>query len=245
MSIIGALPVTLTNGTTADANQVMTDFNFIVSQVNTNGASLASPAFTGTITGVNLTLSGAIIGNSTLTLSGGINAATLTLSGAASVGSVFTVGSYQLAPNTPAFLASNTSAGDVSVSLGSVIAFGSTAGSGFNVGGSYNTSTSTFTAPVTGYYQVETGLTFRNSGGATGYMEIGLFVNGTQTGNGSFGFLAIGCTPNSAGGTVTSNMVCTIRLSAADTLTIQPTTNTTTSVRYSTASAYFGARLVG
>lgn len=38
-NIIGTLPVTLQNGTTADATQVMADFNFIVSQVNANGLS--------------------------------------------------------------------------------------------------------------------------------------------------------------------------------------------------------------
>ena len=39
MAIIGALPSILTNGTTADATQVMGDFNFIVSQVNANAAT--------------------------------------------------------------------------------------------------------------------------------------------------------------------------------------------------------------
>lgn len=42
--IIGTLPVTLTNGTTADATQVMADFNWIVNQVNANAADLASVA---------------------------------------------------------------------------------------------------------------------------------------------------------------------------------------------------------
>src|ERR1700744_268562 len=36
--IIPTLPVTLTNGTLADANQGMSDFNTIVTGVNTNGA---------------------------------------------------------------------------------------------------------------------------------------------------------------------------------------------------------------
>ena len=36
--IIPTLPVTLTNGTLADANQVMSNFNTIVTGVNTNGA---------------------------------------------------------------------------------------------------------------------------------------------------------------------------------------------------------------
>lgn len=38
MSIIGSLPYTLTNGQTADATQVMADFNTIISNVNTNAA---------------------------------------------------------------------------------------------------------------------------------------------------------------------------------------------------------------
>lgn len=42
--IIGALPITLTNGTTADATQVMADLNWIVNQVNANAADSASVA---------------------------------------------------------------------------------------------------------------------------------------------------------------------------------------------------------
>lgn len=45
MPIIGTLPATLTNGTLADATQVMADFNFIVSQVNANAAA-GGTAFT-------------------------------------------------------------------------------------------------------------------------------------------------------------------------------------------------------
>lgn len=244
MSIIGALPVTLTNGTTADANQVMTNFNFIVSQINTNAASLASPAFTGTITGVNLTLSGAIIGNSTLTLSGGINAATLTLSGAASVGSVFTVGSYQLAPNTPAFLASNASSGIVTVAHGSTVPFTSTAGSGYNVGSNYSTSTSKFTVPVAGFYQVDVGIYFDDSGGHTNFMGVGLFVNGTQTGNGVHVFPIIACTPSSStDGAAALAMSTTIFLNVSDVLEVQPYSSS--GITYDSGLSYFGARLVG
>lgn len=42
--IVGALPVTLTNGTTADASQVMADLNWLVNQVNSNAAPLATTA---------------------------------------------------------------------------------------------------------------------------------------------------------------------------------------------------------
>lgn len=51
MTIIASIPNILTNGTTADATQVMADFNSIISQVNANGAALAGGnAFTGTQT---------------------------------------------------------------------------------------------------------------------------------------------------------------------------------------------------
>lgn len=42
MAIIGTLPITLTNGSTADATQVMSDFNFIVNQVNANATALGT-----------------------------------------------------------------------------------------------------------------------------------------------------------------------------------------------------------
>lgn len=44
--IVGALPVTLQNGTTADATQVMSDLNWIVNQVNANAAPLVGTALT-------------------------------------------------------------------------------------------------------------------------------------------------------------------------------------------------------
>jgi len=48
MPIVGTMPVALANGTLADATQVMTDFNYIASQVNANGAGLTGGnAFTG------------------------------------------------------------------------------------------------------------------------------------------------------------------------------------------------------
>lgn len=44
--IVGALPVTLVNGTTADATQVMADLNWLVNQVNANAAPLVGTALT-------------------------------------------------------------------------------------------------------------------------------------------------------------------------------------------------------
>ncbi|MFT4068928.1 hypothetical protein [Paraburkholderia sp.] len=49
MSIIGALPVTLTNGTTADASQVMADLNFIVNAVNAGAQPAGNYSTAGTL----------------------------------------------------------------------------------------------------------------------------------------------------------------------------------------------------
>ncbi|MBY4771767.1 tail fiber domain-containing protein [Burkholderia ambifaria] len=59
MSIIGNFPNTLSNGTTADATQVMADLNYIATQVNANAQPLlsTSPSFSGlTVSGVSMTL---------------------------------------------------------------------------------------------------------------------------------------------------------------------------------------------
>lgn len=53
MAIVGTLPNILTNGTTADASQVMADFNFIVNQVNSNAVPLGTPQ-TGQFLGVQV-----------------------------------------------------------------------------------------------------------------------------------------------------------------------------------------------
>jgi hypothetical protein len=52
-TIIGTLPNILTNGTVADASQVMADFNFIVNQVNANAVA-ASASIPGTLLDVQL-----------------------------------------------------------------------------------------------------------------------------------------------------------------------------------------------
>ncbi|PRX32260.1 hypothetical protein B0G75_104281 [Paraburkholderia sp. BL18I3N2] len=49
MSIIGALPVTLANGNTADASQVMTNLNFIINAVNANAQPAGSYVAPGTL----------------------------------------------------------------------------------------------------------------------------------------------------------------------------------------------------
>ena len=61
MSIIGALPYTLTNGTTADANAVQANFTYIVSQVNANvQAAIAAAVLAAVPVGIVAKWSGSI-----------------------------------------------------------------------------------------------------------------------------------------------------------------------------------------
>lgn len=57
MSIISALPFTLTNGTTADATQVMANFNQIVNNVNANGAHSGANADITSLSAISTPLS--------------------------------------------------------------------------------------------------------------------------------------------------------------------------------------------
>ena len=88
MAIIGSLPVSLQNGTLADATQVMSDFNFIVTAVNANAAALSGGnTFTGnqSITGT-VTASGVITGASFVPTSTTVPANGMYLVGANDVG---------------------------------------------------------------------------------------------------------------------------------------------------------------
>lgn len=57
MTIVGALPFTLQNGTTADATQVMADFNSIKTDVNTNGAASGANSDITSLAGLTTPLS--------------------------------------------------------------------------------------------------------------------------------------------------------------------------------------------
>jgi len=77
-TIVNPLPNTLTNGTTADANQVMVNFNQIVNNVNSNAVALtAANSIVGnqSITGT-LTVSGTITGNLTGNVTGNVTGTT-------------------------------------------------------------------------------------------------------------------------------------------------------------------------
>lgn len=74
MTIIGALPVTLQNGTTADATDVMSDLNKIRSDTNSNAAANGANSDITSLTGLTTPLSGAQGGTAPLA-SGTVSAA--------------------------------------------------------------------------------------------------------------------------------------------------------------------------
>src|ERR1700743_3684714 len=71
VTIISALPVTLTNGTTADASQVMQDLNQIVNNVNANAVAVGSTLTVGNLayadTANSIRTSGIVVSGSTIT----------------------------------------------------------------------------------------------------------------------------------------------------------------------------------
>jgi hypothetical protein len=67
-----AFPYTLTDGTTADASQVMADFNNLLNCLNLDVAPLASPTFTGTATIPTLNVTGASTLTGAVSAPGGV-----------------------------------------------------------------------------------------------------------------------------------------------------------------------------
>jgi hypothetical protein len=65
-------PFTLTNGTLADANQVMANFNAILNCVNTSLAPINNPTFTGTVTATTISV-GTLTVNTSLIVPGSIS----------------------------------------------------------------------------------------------------------------------------------------------------------------------------
>ena len=68
--VLGSYPYTLTNGSLADANQVMSNFNYITTQVNANTCTLAGCTFTGPVYGTALSLSSTLGVSGAATVSG-------------------------------------------------------------------------------------------------------------------------------------------------------------------------------
>lgn len=129
--VVGSLPFNLQNGTTADASQVMANFNTIVSNTNANAATIASLAAVSTVANAALpkaggTMTGAItMGSNAITglpaPSGANDAATKTyvdaaiasaISGVAAV-PTGTVGAFNLGSCPTGWVAADGSGGTV------------------------------------------------------------------------------------------------------------------------------------
>lgn len=75
--IVGPLPVTLVNGTVPDANQVMADFNWIVSQVNANASQGAGAITVNRLYNADMSLAQRIGVGGSLAIAGGTKAYTV------------------------------------------------------------------------------------------------------------------------------------------------------------------------
>lgn len=85
--IVGSFPYTFTNGTTADANQVMANYNYLKTSVNNGALPLTGGALTGGLSGTTLALSSLETVGGTLTVTGATTLnSTLGVTGASTLG---------------------------------------------------------------------------------------------------------------------------------------------------------------
>lgn len=109
--VVGSYPYTLTNGSLADANQVMSNFNYLTTQINANTCTLSGCTFTGPVLGTTLNLS------STLGVTGALSGTTAAFSGAIT-GASYTGGAISGTTGTFSGAVSAASYGAVSATTG-------------------------------------------------------------------------------------------------------------------------------
>ena len=131
-------PYTLTNGSTADASQVMADFNNLLTCANNVLAPLASPSFTGTVTLPTINVSGAAAFSSTVS-TGALSSSTGAFSGALSAGGLATFSSGIALGNSQGIISVNNTgntfiAGGASFTQGADITlYGPSSGGGVSI----------------------------------------------------------------------------------------------------------------
>ena len=113
--IIGSLPYSLTNGTTADAGQVMANYAYIISQVNANAAKAGANSNITSILGLTTPLSKGQGGSATYV--GGTSTGS---ANAQAVATGITPAGFTLsAGNTVEFIAGYTNTGSVALGINS------------------------------------------------------------------------------------------------------------------------------
>jgi hypothetical protein len=145
-------------------------------------------------------------------------------------------------PFQPSFLA-GSSAGDTTVTTGSLIPFNSTGTSGFNVGSGYNTASYLFTAPIAGKYFFSCVAYYTNSSGFTNDMQLAPIVNGAQVVVGGDAVVFSSAYPNNTGGTISIGGSFILNLAANDTVGVYNRTGF--SVRLYMGHTKFSGYLLG
>jgi hypothetical protein len=145
-------------------------------------------------------------------------------------------------PYQPSFLA-GSSAGDTTVTTGSLIPFNSTGTSGFNVGSGYNTASYLFTAPIAGKYFFSCVAYYTNSGGFTNDMQLAPIVNGAQVVVGGDAVVFSSAYPNNTGGTISIGGSFILNLAANDAVGVYNRTGF--SIRLYMGHTKFSGYLIG
>ena len=178
MAIIGSLPFTLVNGQTADATQVMADFNTIVSNVNAsaaaNGVNSDITSLSALSTPLSVPQGGTGIGS--------VVSKNIVIGGGTGPFADSGVPLISVVSKVPKFRAGQVAAPQITtggsftkVTLDSVT-FDTNA----------NFANSRFTPTVAGYYQITVSITSQNTGGTTSLLAA-IYKNGSaysiSTGN--------------------------------------------------------------
>jgi hypothetical protein len=201
--IIPALPYTLTNGTTADANQVMADLNDIVSGVNTNAAHNGPNSDITSLTGLTTPLS---------TAQGGTNVGVV-----GAINSLFTsdgTNGYWNIGIKGVVDGSNAAAGQIGEYISAAQPTGQTLTSGTGL----NLTSISLTA---GDWNIDAVVTYNMSAGGTTYADTWINPPNTLVASAP-GYAAVGSSNGTLGGPLTLNVAPT-RLSITTTTTVNLT----------------------